>query len=288
MNTARLTGAIDRVDRSALRGWIFDGADPAAIVQVELLVDGVPSGIVAANRPRPDLASLNIGRTDLGFELPLPAGTPYDTKRIAVRVVGTELAIPWLKNAPAFEGVLETVLARRVMGWAWQFGQTDVRPWILIEHGDKLVSRIQASGYRQDLVGAGLGDGKYGFDFALPPGQPGLDPAKVSARFEADGGSLYDMRAPSRPPAPPKPAPAPMKQPTPSQTQVIAPPPVSQAPRPEPAGVQKSTPTPAVNPAKTEPAPLQPQPPQPEPPKLSPELMAALLSSLSSEGESLL
>jgi hypothetical protein len=61
-------------------------------------------------------------------------------------------------------GFIEILDESRVAGWAWCRGQPETRVDIEVRLGDRVLQRARADRFRQDLVRAGVGDGKHGFN----------------------------------------------------------------------------------------------------------------------------
>lgn len=72
---------------------------------------------------------------------------------------------------PNYQGTHDTADCQGVAGWAWDSSQpnTPVSVDIYRDGGYKLAT-IRASEYRQDLVNAGIGNGRHGFLYTLPDG----------------------------------------------------------------------------------------------------------------------
>ena len=100
-----LFGHLDLVDREAIAGWAVDAAHPDRPVELELLIDGKPSGGMLANQYRADLERAGQGHGRLGFRLKLPPGLAAGERHvISVRRAadGTELTgSPCLLEAAA-------------------------------------------------------------------------------------------------------------------------------------------------------------------------------------------
>ncbi|MEI9927218.1 MAG: hypothetical protein WDN44_05265 [Sphingomonas sp.] len=250
---ASLQGFVESIERAGIRGWVIDHDEPGRRLAVELVSKGRSISVALANKPRPDVSRSGISRTDIGFSLVPPRQVTIDIGAMEVRVVGSDFVLPVARGATSYEGVLEVVAPGRVGGWAWHTGHPAERVWILLKHGDRQLARLEASDPRSDLSALGMGDGGYGFSFdPSKHGEP-LDLAGIDAVIEATGTYLHDLhgsrvRMPAAPAAPVEAKPA------------IAPAPVA-APPPPP------TPPPA--------------PPPPPTVAVSPELAAALRSSIS-------
>lgn len=68
-----MTGFLERADRQVVSGWAATEGDPAPVL-LELLLDDVPTGILAADQMREDLRHAGIGSGRHGFVLRLPGG----------------------------------------------------------------------------------------------------------------------------------------------------------------------------------------------------------------------
>jgi hypothetical protein len=64
-------------------------------------------------------------------------------------------------------GFVEILDESRVAGWAWRRGQPETRVDIEVRLGDRVLHRARADRFRQDLVRAGVGDGKHGFNIVF-------------------------------------------------------------------------------------------------------------------------
>ena len=67
-----------------------------------------------------------------------------------------------------YKGHHETANCDRISGWAWDTAQPNKSLNVDIYEGGLRVATVPASGFRQDLVDAGQGNGKHGFEFAFP------------------------------------------------------------------------------------------------------------------------
>jgi glycosyltransferase involved in cell wall biosynthesis len=65
-------------------------------------------------------------------------------------------------------GYLEEASLTQVRGWAWDPGRPDEPIEIEVLVGDEVVARLPANRYRADLEAAGIGDGRRGFEVAIP------------------------------------------------------------------------------------------------------------------------
>lgn len=314
---AAVTGHIDKVSRDAVRGWAIDRARPGRRLAVELVVGGRVVSLAPVNQARQDLATLGAGRIDLGFTLPVPAGTTIDFDQLQVRMVGSGEALTMPIASAALEGVVDHAEGMRVSGWAWRVGFPEERVQVTISHKGDPVANVVADLMRHDLVAAGIGDGRHAFvvDLHQLPGGHAFVMADIDVRFEQNGHPLHDVRQQNRtssvlPPtrAPARTAPLPPRQPAPAArpapvtqaappVQVIVPPSPAaelqavEAPKRAPEPARAEAVVPALQPAESEspvlaappavaeaPAPAPP-PPQPAP-AISKELAEALLGSI--------
>lgn len=258
-----ISGYVEVIERGSIRGWAFDSKEPARRLRVELLFDNFPVAQAAVDIPRPDLAALDIGRTDFAFDLRVPADVILDLSRLSVRPVGEQNAITISDKACALEGAVEMVSATMVSGWVWHVGYPSERMALELRLDNAPIAAGLADGLRADLAGAHIGDGKYGFRFPidLAPGQ--IAPAQLKVIEQRSGQPLIDLRLPLavQQAAPRIVLPA-------KPVQVVAPAPAPRAaPRPAPRPVPVPTPVaqPIPQPAASAPVP-QPAPPTVETP----------------------
>ncbi|MFO1151150.1 MAG: glycosyltransferase [Alsobacter sp.] len=71
-------GKIERAENGLVRGWAMPPVGWPGPVEVELRADGVPFGVVFADRPRSDLIRAGLSEAAGGFEVRLPAHPLYD------------------------------------------------------------------------------------------------------------------------------------------------------------------------------------------------------------------
>jgi hypothetical protein len=305
-----LRGNVEMLTRSEVRGWAVDLDQATTPVAIELIVGGRRIAAGRAVQPRQDLGTLGLSSVNIGFVLAVPAGTMFDLRLAEVRIVGTSAKLPGLAEAARYEGVLEQISGTLITGWAWHSWMPEERVDVLIRNSQTVLGRVTADRRRADLLAAGMGDGRYGFEFELRklPDWHRIDTTALMCVFEPNGVPLQDLRpgmtrapvlvntsrtlysaqAPDQPPAP---APAP---------NAVAPPPVPFAQVSSAAAPAPAAPTEAQSrisawrarksqrPAANRPPPVQLvrfiQPPAPvQPPAekpLSPELLEAMRDAL--------
>lgn len=298
-----LRGNVEMLTRAEVRGWAVDLDQPTTPAAVELVVGGRRVAAARAVQPRPDLGALGLSSANIGFSLAVPAGTMFDLRLAEVRIVGANAKLPGMVEAARYEGVLEQISGTLITGWAWHAWMPEERVDVLIRNSQSIIGRITADRRRADLLGAGVGDGRYGFEFELRklPDWHRIDTAALMCVFEPNGVPLHDLR--------PGMARAPVLVNTsrtlysaqgPAQAEVAAPIPAPAAP------ISRATdllaPTPAESaatsristwrarksrqPAQNRPAPIQlvkfiqQTPPAPAEKPLSPDLLEAMRDAL--------
>ncbi|HUZ64771.1 MAG TPA: glycosyltransferase, partial [Acetobacteraceae bacterium] len=98
-------------------------------------------------------------------------------KRELAKRAGIAAAADATQGGP-LDGFLDVVAWDMVSGWARQTEHPDVPARLEIMDGDRLLARVVANRFRQDLRDAGMGDGRCGFEVMLPRG---LNPAETHA-----------------------------------------------------------------------------------------------------------
>ena len=77
----------------------------------------------------------------------------------------------------------------RAAGWAQNIDTPEVPVCLDILADGRLIGRVLANSYRDDLKRAGLGSGRHAFDFRPPPGVV-FTPDAVEVRRSLDGVAL--------------------------------------------------------------------------------------------------
>ncbi len=182
-----LNGNIDSVSPDGvIAGWCWSPDEPEARRIVCLAIDGTDIAETIAGENRPDLAAAGLGDGAHGFvfrlarhDIPDRPGSILTLRDVATgRMVGGELSVSWQPapppdqaepEAPLLVGNLDEASQDGwVTGWAWYPAEPERRVSLDILVDGLLVGSTRAATFRADLQGAGIGDGSYGFSFALP------------------------------------------------------------------------------------------------------------------------
>lgn len=173
----RWHGAIDGIHDRLLYGWTFDTARPNARVVIEICLDDIPFGCIAADAARPDLGPQldALGAADAchGFVADLGALPSSAGGIVSARVANTALTLPGsLRLAEPLTPAtvaLNTVVGDgglRLHGWACDPADPrrtmNVRAFI----GHDMVAQAAANIIHPAM--RGYIDGAHGFDLALP------------------------------------------------------------------------------------------------------------------------
>lgn len=99
----------------------------------------------------------------------------------------------------ALRGSIDTLTHRRIVGWAWEADAPGLPVIVLIAIERRVLGRVRADLYREDLAAHGFGTGRCGFALDLPAGL--LSPRngyEIAVRREGDGrhlpGSPYVLK----------------------------------------------------------------------------------------------
>ena len=96
----------------------------------------------------------------------------------------------------ALRGYIDHIGATSIAGWGQNSDAPEVPVCLDVFVSAKLVGRVLANTYRNDLKRAGLGSGRHAFDFRPPPGVV-FTPDTVEVRRSLDGAALpRSARAP--------------------------------------------------------------------------------------------
>ena len=91
-------------------------------------------------------------------------------------------------------GHLDAVTRQGIAGWAWDPDEPDTPVVIILTADDKVIGRVLANQFRPDLKAAGIGNGRFGFDFRHPSLSLGRRYV-IGARREVDGSHLLGSSA---------------------------------------------------------------------------------------------
>jgi hypothetical protein len=86
-------------------------------------------------------------------------------------------------------GFVDTTSANCISGWAQNTDHPEAPVCLDVFADGRLIGRVLANRYRDDLQRAGLGSGRHGFEFTPPPGL-GFAPGAVDVRRSLDGAAL--------------------------------------------------------------------------------------------------
>ncbi len=172
-----ILGNFDGVDSDGhLTGWAWSPAEPSVRRTLWLYAGDEQVAGIVADRPRADLAAQGFGDGRHGFTAPVP---PHDSKveftiRDAVSGVRLLGSVVLGGGAPPraplqVVGNLDEITADGwLSGWCWYPADPARRAGLRIYVDDVEVGTAVAAEDRPDLKGAGIGDGRHGFSFALP------------------------------------------------------------------------------------------------------------------------
>ena len=84
-----------------------------------------------------------------------------------------------------FEGYLEGVAVTQIVGWVWNKEQPQVAVDVEILDGDRILTKVTAGDFRENLQKSNIGDGKHGF--AIPTPEQLKDGSKHSVHVRVAG-----------------------------------------------------------------------------------------------------
>ena len=124
-------------------------------------------------------------------------GEGYEVEAVRMRLAqraGLSAAATAAPRLGALRGYIDRISATRIAGWAQNSEAPEAPVCLDVFVHAKLVGRVLANTYRDDLARAGLGSGRHAFDFMLPAGLD-VSADAVEVRRSLDGASLQRSRA---------------------------------------------------------------------------------------------
>lgn len=91
---------------------------------------------------------------------------------------------------PAYAGFHDTINCYSTTGWAWDANQPTTPITVDIYDGSTKIGSATANGFRQDLLNAGIGDGRHGFGFSLPASVRNGAAHSIEVRYGGTGSKL--------------------------------------------------------------------------------------------------
>jgi len=176
-----LRGNLDKVSFELISGWARDISQPDKPVSLIVTDNGRLLERVVANLYRDDLRDAAIGNGHYAFELiPKRRLSPFERHIVRVfsesdgtDIPGSPATIEPLDPRTRIKGNLDEVSSRLICGWAFDTLNPDIPVSLLITENDRLLTRILANRYREDLKSASIGNGRYAFELVtLPPLSP--------------------------------------------------------------------------------------------------------------------
>ena len=178
-----VTGQLDGVNGSAIRGWAWDSSRPNTALEVHIYIKNSAgttvnaiSGVMA-NQYRADLKNAGYGNGNHGFNYAYnfnahPLGT-YTVTVYAISGTGNNPAIGTRTFTHEARGMFENITsAGKIAGWAWLSSKPndpiDVHIYIKNKNGETInaIGGVHANQFRQDLKDAGYGNGNHGFGYS--------------------------------------------------------------------------------------------------------------------------
>ncbi|SKC18418.1 T9SS type A sorting domain-containing protein, partial [Dyadobacter psychrophilus] len=166
-------GNFETADCDKISGWVWAVNYPNTDIIVEVM-EG--TSVIATGRANIYRGDMNIGTRNYGFRIPLPASLKTGLSRqLTVRVQGSTYILPGSSRTVTcvsppepYAGDFELADCNTIKGWAWASSNPSSSVTIEVLEGNTVFTTSVANIFRQDLLNAGTGTGKYGFSVALP------------------------------------------------------------------------------------------------------------------------
>ena len=172
----RVRGSVKFLDQRIIRGWVWDAADPARRLTVEVVsaLDGARLAAFKADDLREDLVGAGIGDGRYGFRVALDEVSEDTEVMVREPTSGVVLGRGMLAGRPSkvsnrVRGSVKFLDQRIIRGWVWDAADPALRLTVEVVSAvdGQVLAEVSAEDLREDLVAAGIGDGRYGFRVAL-------------------------------------------------------------------------------------------------------------------------
>jgi hypothetical protein len=207
-----LRGSLDEVSRARIRGWACDEGAPNLPMRLRILDNGVALAHVMAASYRGDLEKAGYGNGCHSFDFVVPGGlsplvdhviqvhraddfeelpnSPWTVAAEPDAAHGPPLLTDSALHAAAQDGRVDEMTRDRVRGWALDSVEPGAPVALQILDNGVPIARLLANRYRLDLEQAGMGNGRHGFDIAIPGGLSPMARHILQVRREKDGAEL--------------------------------------------------------------------------------------------------
>lgn len=175
-DTYGFQGSLDDANCGKISGWLWDPSHPETRLYVDLYEGSTLLGRTVANRFRPDLSTAGIGDGAYAYVFDTPLSLRDGAAHLVSVVVAGTGASPGNSprtllcnpSVPDLRGSLEGASCDNVAGWVWNASQPESHLSVEIVADGNVVTTAEASQFRSDLAGAGVGDGDHAFAVRTP------------------------------------------------------------------------------------------------------------------------
>ncbi|MBB6511149.1 spore maturation protein CgeB/GT2 family glycosyltransferase [Rhizobium soli] len=175
----KYSGYVDAINEGILYGWVIEETDVSRSLWVEVIADGeLVTEPMPATVFRNDVMVAKGTSGFHGFAIKFSLLPTERERELSVRVSGDSYLLPNRLRIPAttsvkqkdpqIEAYFDNVRGGVVYGWAWDANNPNnsIKLNMYIDH--EFISTSTARILRADLVKAGKGTGKYGYNFEIP------------------------------------------------------------------------------------------------------------------------
>jgi len=200
---AKIRGHHDGAHRTRITGWAQDPSAPERRAPIVVICNGAVIARVAADRYRADLEKAGIGDGRHGIDVALGEALAIDQRfEIELRCADDWSLLPGSpkiiekaieecrSGVDAFgelRGHIDDADHLRLRGWVQDVSNPTLTVALVISANDKIIGRVLANRFRDDLKKAGVGKGRHSFEFTFPGGLTRTESQMVRVQREADG-----------------------------------------------------------------------------------------------------
>ncbi len=178
---------------SAVSGWAWDRSQPNTPLALNVFDGATFIGAITAGSFRSDLQGAGMGDGNHGFYYNLPGSVLDDkTHTFSVRFQNGQDLLMTRQSVTCSRpfGYVDHVSCSAIDGWAADFNQVNTPVSVDILDGATVLDTIQASAYRSDLAGGGMGNGNHSYTWPLPLSLKNGLPHNLRVRFTRGGQEL--------------------------------------------------------------------------------------------------
>jgi glycosyltransferase involved in cell wall biosynthesis len=167
--------SVDLCNEDGIVGWIIDTNNPHEPLEIEIIIDEEVVATTTADVFRPDLLDAGFGDGGHGFNVAMPDKF-FDGKEHLAVIKEISTGLLFVEHSQYFTlpirynivSALDKCDEHGIRGWIVNTNNPNEPIEIEVIIDEETIKQVPANIFRQDLLDKGFGNGKHGFNVAIP------------------------------------------------------------------------------------------------------------------------